>query len=142
MHDIRGARCLDAFAGSGALGLEAFSRGAGRVTFIEQSPEVQAYLKKVITQFKDNKLNLIKADTLSYLQSNAEQYDIIFLDPPFSKNYLPQCLENLAASTLLAPGGLVYIEAPQVIEINDTTWEQIKAKQAGNVVYGLLKKRI
>jgi 16S rRNA (guanine966-N2)-methyltransferase len=140
MNDIKNARCLDAFAGSGALGFEAFSRGAAKVIFIEQAPKTHANLQKIITQFNSPKLSLIKADAMVYLQQSIEQLDIIFLDPPFAHNDIPQCLNNIANKKLLASGGLVYIESPTEIEIDNTQWQQIKLKQAGQVVYGLLEK--
>lgn len=141
MHDIKNARCLDAFAGSGALGLEAFSRGAAKVTFVEQAPTVFAHLKKISKQFASSKLHIVKDDFLSYVSASADAFDIVFLDPPFSLNYIPQCLDAIFESKLLANEGLVYIEAPTTVVINEQQWLQIKSKKAGQVVYGLLKKR-
>ncbi|MCL9685216.1 16S rRNA (guanine(966)-N(2))-methyltransferase RsmD [Legionella maioricensis] len=140
MNDIKDARCLDAFAGSGALGFEAFSRGAAKVTFIEQSPQAHANLKKIITQFNSPNLNLIKADTRLYLQQGTEQFDIIFLDPPFAQNYIPQCLDAIVQNKRVPSGGLVYLESPTAIEIETKQWQQIKLKQAGQVIYGLFEK--
>lgn len=140
MQDIKEARCLDAFSGSGALGLEAFSRGASRVVFVEQSPIAYANLQKNINQFNSPKLKLVKTDARLYLQQSIEQFDIIFLDPPFSQEYIPQCLENIAQNSILARGGLVYSESSHVIELDEKHWKQIKLKKAGQVVYGLLEK--
>lgn len=78
MNDIRNARCLDAFAGSGALGFEAYSRGASHVVFIEQSPKAHASLQNTIRQFDTPNLHLIKTDTLNYLNQSTEQFDLIF----------------------------------------------------------------
>lgn len=140
MHDIKEARCLDAFAGSGALGLEAFSRGAARVVLVEQSPEAHINLQKIITQFNSTVLKLVKGNTLSYLEQCQEQFDIIFLDPPFAKDYIPECLAKIEQHNLLPQGGLVYIESAQITEVDGMHWQQIKLKQAGQVVYGLFKK--
>ncbi|KTD01630.1 16S rRNA (guanine(966)-N(2))-methyltransferase RsmD [Fluoribacter gormanii] len=140
MHDIRDARCLDAFAGSGALGLEAFSRGAARVVFLEQSPKAFINLQKIITEFNSPKLKLMQTDTLHYLQHKQEEFDIIFLDPPFAQNYLPQCISDITQSKILKRGGLVYLESPTVINLDETQWRQIKLKQAGQVVYALFEK--
>jgi 16S rRNA (guanine966-N2)-methyltransferase len=140
MRDINNARCLDAFAGSGALGFEAFSRGAAKVTFIEQTPIVQKYLEKTIKQFANPKLQLIKSDAHHYIKNTSDQFDIIFLDPPFSKNYLPQFLDELCQFDILAPEGLVYIEAAEISSINETQWQQLKLKRAGQVHYGLFKR--
>ena len=140
MHHIKEARCLDAFAGSGALGLEAFSRGASKVIFIEQSAQAHANLQKIIVQFNNPNLKLIKADTRVYLQKNTEQFDIIFLDPPFGHDYIPQCLADIVHNKLLPQGGLVYLESASPIDIDTNQWQQIKLKQAGQVVYGLFEK--
>lgn len=141
MADIYDARCLDAFAGSGALGLEAFSRGAAKITLIEQSPVAHTHLLKTITEFKSTKLNLVKTDALLYLQNTKETFDLIFLDPPFAARLIPQCLEILATTPCLITGGLVYLESDCAIEVDEVVWEQLKLKQAGNVIYGLFKKR-
>jgi 16S rRNA (guanine966-N2)-methyltransferase len=140
MNTIHGARCLDAFAGSGALGLEAFSRGASNVVFIEQSASAYASLYKNIEIFNSTKLTRVKADTLNYLSQCTEQFDIIFLDPPFSLNYIPQCLHQIVQKKILNPGGLVYIESDTVIAVDYKDWKQIKLKQAGQVIYGLFEK--
>ena len=140
MHDIKGARCLDAFAGSGALGLEAHSRGASQVTFIEQAPTAHVQLKKVISEFNSPKLNLIKADARSYLQTCTEQFDIIFLDPPYSQNLILPCLQDICQNNILSAEGLVYFESPTKLEIDAQNWQNFKLKQAGQVIFGLIKK--
>lgn len=140
MNDIKDARCLDAFAGSGALGFEAFSRGAAKVVFIEQSPQAHSNLKKIITQFNSPNLKLIKEDTLAYLQLRKEQFDIIFLDPPFAQNYIPQCLDEIVKNKLVPQGGLVYLESSTAIEPDSIHWQQVKLKQAGQVIFGLFEK--
>lgn len=140
MHQIRDARCLDAFAGSGALGLEAFSRGAAQVVLIEQSPQAHANLQKIINSFNSPTLKLVKTDARQYLQSSKEQFDIIFLDPPFAQDYLPECIAHIAQHEILVPGGLLYLESPTAIQMDEHQWRQIKLKQAGQVLYGLFEK--
>lgn len=140
MNDIHDARCLDAFAGSGALGFEAFSRGAKEVIFVENSAQAHANLQKNMAQFHSPKLKLIKANTLVYLQKTASPFDIIFLDPPFGEDYLPQCLNEITNQQLLLPGGLVYIESGSAVTIDDHQWRLHKLKQAGQVHYGLFEK--
>lgn len=137
MHDIRDARCLDAFAGSGALGLEAYSRGASKVTFLEQNTDAYNNLLNVVSTFNSPALCVKKTDTIDFLQHTNEQYDIIFLDPPFTKNYVPPCLLTIAQSNLLVAGGLIYVESSQPITVDQTLWQPTKSKQAGQVMYGL-----
>ncbi|KTD19664.1 16S rRNA (guanine(966)-N(2))-methyltransferase RsmD [Legionella londiniensis] len=140
MHDIAGAHCLDAFAGSGALGLEAYSRGAEEVVFLEAEPRAWSNLKKNITSFDENRLSVFKANALSYFQKAGKTFNIIFLDPPFAKGYLPQCLAALEKSQILLPEGLLYMESEQEITVNEQYWQQLKLKKAGHVVYALYKK--
>lgn len=140
MQDIKNARCLDAFAGSGALGFEALSRGAAQVTLIEQAPEAYGHLQKILQQFNSSKLQLLKSDTLQYLQKPKEPFDIVFLDPPFDKPFIAPCLTLLADINNLKPGGLLYIESASPIEADPSVWELLKSKQAGLVYYGLFKR--
>lgn len=140
MHDIAGARCLDAFAGSGALGFEAFSRGAFEVVLVEQAAQAAATLKKNIHTLGAERIQLVKTNALAYMQKTTQEFDIIFLDPPFGKGYLAQCLAVIEHSTLLSQGGLLYMESEQTIPMNACHWQQIRLKKAGQVVYALYKK--
>ena len=140
MHDIRDARCLDAFAGSGALGFEAYSRGAANVMLLEKNPSVYANLLSLASTFNTSKLCIKKADACEFLQKTKERFNIIFLDPPFAKNYLPLCLETLTHSDILIKDGLLYIESPHEVALDQAIWQQIKLKHAGQIVYGLYKK--
>ena len=140
MHDIRGARCLDAFAGSGSLGLEAFSRGAAEVVFIEQAAPAYNNLKNIITQFNSPQLKVIKGNALNYLLHCSEQYDLIFLDPPFAANLIPQTLKNIVTNNLLRKEGLLYLEAPTLIDLDVEQWKTLRLKKAGQVIYSLFEK--
>jgi len=141
MNHVRNARCLDAFAGSGALGFEAFSRGAAEVVFIEQSLTASTNLGRIIKEFDTTQLKLVKADSLLYLKQQPQAFDIIFLDPPYALNYIPECLDLIEQNSLLKDSGLIYYESASTLEINTEYWQEIKAKKAGQVYYGLLQKR-
>lgn len=140
MNDIHGARCLDAFAGSGALGFEAFSRGGSYVMLLEQDSKAYANLQRVVSSFNVPKLKVKKTDTCEYLKQTTERFNIIFLDPPFAKNYLPQCLDIIANSNLLMDKGLLYLESPHEVLVDPCVWKKIKLKRAGQIVYGLYEK--
>ncbi|MFA5960457.1 MAG: 16S rRNA (guanine(966)-N(2))-methyltransferase RsmD [Tatlockia sp.] len=140
MHSIRNARCLDAFAGSGALGFEAFSRGAKRVVLVESAPKVHANLQQIARSFQSDTLSVLRADALKYLQETREQFDLVFLDPPFADNNLPTLIDLLTTSDLLVKGGLLYIESGHAPVLSETGWQQLKFKQAGQVYYGLYQK--
>jgi 16S rRNA (guanine966-N2)-methyltransferase len=141
MHDIRRARCLDAFAGSGALGFEAFSRGASQVVMIESSPLAFRALQQTAKTFDKPELSVLNTDARLYLQTTKDAYDIIFLDPPFKSNYLEECLLILATGNCLTKGGLLYIESPNEITVDMAIWNRRKSKKAGQVFYALLEKR-
>lgn len=137
MQDIRDARCLDAFAGSGALGFEAFSRGAKRVVLLEQNPLVYQQLKKVSQDFASPAIEVLAVNALDYLQQNNEQFDIVFLDPPFQENYLETCISLLSAGNCIVPQGLIYLESAALLALDPEQWQVYKAKQAGHVFYAL-----
>lgn len=140
MYDIRDLHCLDAFAGSGALGLEAFSRGAGKIVFVEQDKIAHSNLKIQTEAFNSPKLSVLKQDACSYLQQTKEVFDLIFLDPPFNTNILPECLEIIENNNTLIHGGLIYIESSTYVQLNPLIWQELKLKRAGQVIYGLYRK--
>ncbi len=140
MHAIHDARCLDAFAGSGALGFEAYSRGASQVVLVEQSAAAYASLKKNASAFDSPKIMTVNGDACDYLQRSTGQFDIIFLDPPFADNKIPLCMSLLAQSNLLVDGGLLYLESAEEIILAPEIWQKIKLKHAGQVTYGLYRK--
>lgn len=139
MHDIKQSRCLDAFAGSGALGLEAFSRGASEVCLVEQNRMVFNHLQTIVSGFNSPKLTAINADASHFIRNTQQPFDVIFLDPPFQSDLLLTCLNDISRSSILKPGGLVYIESSQEIALSSLTWETLKRKKAGQVFYGLLR---
>lgn len=140
MHDIRNADCLDAFAGSGAMGFEAFSRGAANVYLIEKNRTVYAHLKGIITGFNSPQLSVINTDALEFFRHSKQTFDLIFLDPPFKSDLLMLSLEKISQSNILKPNGLVYIESAHEITLSPSTWERLKHKKAGQVYYELLRR--
>lgn len=143
MQDIRGAVCLDAFAGSGALGLEAFSRGAKQVILLEKDLKTYEHLKKIIQSIgAEPAVSVFHTHALDYLKKTQPPFDIIFLDPPFQSNELPLCLDTLAyPSNILTPRGLVYIESSQPPLLDQAQWIGLRQQQAGSVYYGLYQRQ-
>jgi 16S rRNA (guanine966-N2)-methyltransferase len=131
---IEGARCLDLFAGSGAFGLEALSRGAAEVVLVDREPRVIAQLEAHRELLGAEGLQLVRADALAYLQGPPSPFDIVFLDPPFRRGLLGPCCEALAAGWL-QPGARVYIEAEAELEALPLPagWEVVRSKRAGQV---------
>jgi 16S rRNA (guanine966-N2)-methyltransferase len=107
-QDLPDWRCLDLFAGSGALGFEAASRGAGRVVMIERDRAALAALAKNRTELGANAVEIVHADALAWLGHNREVFDLAFVDPPFDSGLAAPVLAAIGAH--LAPGGQVYVE--------------------------------
>lgn len=139
MQEIRGARCLDAFAGSGALGFEAMSRGASEVVLLEEAPSIYANLKTLASGFKDEAIALVCTNAVHYLRLPNPPFDIIFLDPPFNSSYLQECLTILEEGKALVKGGLIYAESSKPLSTLQSSFTIFKEKRAGQVYYGLLK---
>lgn len=137
MHKINGARCLDAFAGSGSLGFEAFSRGASEVVMVESSTAAFDSLIRIAQSFQAPELKIIHADVRKYLELPQAPYDIIFLDPPFSGMLLQEFLQQLRIKNLVAADGVIYTESPAPLLLDTDTFQLLKAKQAGQVHYAL-----
>lgn len=139
---VVGARCLDLFAGSGALGLESLSRGASSVVFVEQHAAIARALGELIAEWNVQGAEVIRADAFAYLRGAVQPFDIVFLDPPFSAGLLAPAAALLEARGWLAPDALVYVECavrgsrPALPE----AWKELKAKQAGEVGYHLLAR--
>jgi len=134
---LYGRRCLDLFAGSGALALEAASRGAEAVVLVEKNRKVYQALQENIRNLGCSNVALHCADGLEFARSEHGQYDVIFLDPPFASDYLPKALSLLA--DILAPEGVVYVESGQSFEPGPG-WQVEKRGRAGAVHYQLLRK--
>lgn len=142
------ARCLDLFAGTGALGFEAASRGAAQVTMVEASAAALHQLEATKTRLQATQVNVVRGDALRFAQglaASGQRFDIIFLDPPYQQDWLPKILPLCAG--LLAENGLVYAESAQPLDQKPgeempefiAGWEIIRADRAGMVFYYLLK---
>jgi len=144
---LAGQSVLDAFCGSGALGLEAASRGAAPVVLADINSTVVASLKATLTRLKaDGSVSVIAADASRLLSGYAQsrtRFAVIFLDPPFGLGWLERILPLAAA--VLAPAGLVYIEAERELSAADCEvhgLKRIRADKAGQVFYHLLRRNI
>lgn len=107
-QDLPGWTCLDLFAGSGALGFEAASRGAGRVVMIEREAQAVRALEQNRTLLGANQAEILRADALAWLAGNRETFDLVFVDPPFDSGLAAPVLAALAAH--VRPGGHAYVE--------------------------------
>jgi 16S rRNA (guanine966-N2)-methyltransferase len=139
---IVGARCLDLFAGSGALGLESLSRGASKVVFVEQNAAIARALSTVIAEWNVPDAKVERSDAFAFLRSPAQPFDIVFMDPPFAAGLLASAAALLEQKGWLAPEALIYVECParEARPELPPAWRELRAKQAGEVGYHLLAR--
>jgi 16S rRNA (guanine966-N2)-methyltransferase len=136
-QDLSGRECLDLFAGSGALGFEAASRGARRVVMVERDAAALRALQSSKELLEADAVEVLRADALEFLQHQARSYDVVFLDPPFAEDRWAQLLKLLPRC--LKPGAQVYCERAETLDAG-SGWNVIKAGRAGQVSYQLLKR--
>jgi 16S rRNA (guanine966-N2)-methyltransferase len=139
-HSIVDARCLDLFAGSGALGIEALSRGAREVVFVDEEPAVTHALETALGRLGGGaRATVVPATAARYLAALVAPFDGVFLDPPFGRGLLAQYVERLAAGRWLKDGGWVYLESERAAgaPAMPQGWELVRSKSAGEVGYHL-----
>lgn len=142
-YDIAGKCCLDAFAGTGALGIEALSRGAKYVTFCETHRQAQQQLADNLHTLEMSNAEVVKHDGLTRLQ--AGDAAVIFLDPPYALNVLPEAMNIVASLEGAQQPELIYLEHNRpltdiVSPLLDVGFVMHREKKAGTVYYGLLKR--
>lgn len=136
---VVGSRCLDLFAGSGALGVEALSRGAAQALFVDRDGAAVRELKANLSLLGATNAEVLHADALQLLRGVPRSFDIVFLDPPFASRCLPEVCALLAAGGWLAPGAHIYIEqaAREALDGLPAGWTLVRSKRAGEVGYHL-----
>jgi 16S rRNA (guanine(966)-N(2))-methyltransferase RsmD len=140
-QDIDGQYCLDLFAGSGILGFEAASRGAGGVTFIEHAPRIFAMLQHNArllegeTEKSAARLELIHGDAVKSLEFTAKKFDVIFVDPPYRQGWIARVAPLL--DRVLKPDGRIYAEAEAPLT-GIAGWQTLKQGRAGQVHFHLM----
>ena len=135
-QDLTGKSCLDLYAGSGALGFEAASRGAARVLMLERDAVVYKALQSSQASLGAMQVELFRADAIEFLKRDRALYDVVFLDPPFSANAWGATLALLPPR--LAPDAFVYCESARGTEL-PAGWQAVKQGKAGQVSYQLLR---
>ncbi|MFD1007934.1 16S rRNA (guanine(966)-N(2))-methyltransferase RsmD [Oceanisphaera ostreae] len=142
MFDIHHCRCLDLFAGSGSLGFEALSRGAGEVILVEKDATVAQQLQRNLASLPAAQGQIINTDAIGFLQSPATAFDLVFLDPPFHRELLPNVCQLLEHNGWLNVDAKIYIEREQASEslLLPSNWRLLKDKRAGQVNYQLYQR--
>ncbi|MDY6945488.1 MAG: 16S rRNA (guanine(966)-N(2))-methyltransferase RsmD [Pseudomonadota bacterium] len=138
-HSV-GANCLDLFAGSGALGIEALSRGASAVTFVDREPQVGRHLLQTLQRLGATGASVETQDAVRFLERTPRPFDVVFLDPPFASTLLAAVFAQLRRGWL-APQAHIYVECPSDTPLPPLApgWTLYRSKQAGQVGYHLLR---
>ena len=134
-QDLSGLACLDLYAGSGALGFEAASRGAARVVLVERDRVALAALEESRAELGAAEVEIVAGDAEAYLMRARETFDVVFLDPPFRQNIFATLLGQL--ERVLGPAARVYIESESPVAVRG--WQELKRGKAGQVSYQLLQ---
>jgi len=134
--DMEGCKVLDIFAGSGSLGIEALSRGAAHTTFVEIGPEAIQWLEANIEMLGcEEQTSILQMDALHFIRQARGQFDIIFVDPPYTYAATTMLPEEIIGRDLLAPGGFMLIEHARNIEFTSTSaWTVGPVKPFGRTV--------
>ena len=136
-QDLSGKACLDLYAGSGALGFEALSRGAARVVMVESDRRAAQALRENGGRLGAANLEVVATDALQFLRSDRRAFDVVFLDPPYGSGVLPDILGQLGGH--LAPEGRVYAESGEALAL-PPGWTALREGRAGAAHYHLLAK--
>lgn len=136
---IHGARCLDLFAGTGVLGIEAVSRGALESVFVERDARLAKDIEANLARLKVDTARVANVDAIDFLRGKPIPFDVAFVDPPFGRSLWDETLA-LLASGWIAPGGLVYVESPRTLELRvPPAFALHREGQAGEVRYALYR---
>jgi 16S rRNA (guanine966-N2)-methyltransferase len=141
--DILNSRCLDLYAGSGALGVEAASRGARRVWQVENNPASCQRLRENIARLAASQIQVQQQDVSRFLNGSAQAFDLVFLDPPFGYDLVPQTCLLLETNGWLADYAKIYVESERNRPLQNvpSNWRMLKEKTAGEVGYCLLQRQ-
>ncbi|MDD1781998.1 16S rRNA (guanine(966)-N(2))-methyltransferase RsmD [Enterovibrio sp. ZSDZ35] len=140
--DLYDAKCLDVFAGSGGLGLEALSRQAEHVTLLELDKGAAAQINQNLSALKAENATVKNVDALQFLSQTGQAFDVVFIDPPFRKELLNDAIDKLEKNGWLSANALIYIEAEKEfgLPVVPNHWDMVKEKHAGQVSFRLYQR--
>lgn len=138
-YELIGSNCLDLYAGSGALGFEAASRGAKTVVLVENNPIACRALKENVASLAAGQIQIQCLDVLRYLAGDGKPYDVVFMDPPFAQSLAVTTCHWLEDKNWLSPQAKIYVETERMLDFGamPKNWQLLKSKVAGEVAYRL-----
>jgi 16S rRNA (guanine966-N2)-methyltransferase len=141
-NDLIGSRCLDLYAGSGALSFEAASREAKSVIQVENNPQACRALKENAVALAAGQIKIVQSDVFRYLGGEAEPFDVVFIDPPFAQGLAVQTCQWLEDKGWLSPHAKIYVETESTLKLvgMPPNWRLLKSKTAGEVGYHLFER--
>ena len=141
---ISGRRCLDLYAGAGALGLEALSRGASHCVFVDRDRQVIESLRRLLVEWQApaTAAQCLQTEAASFLAGTVQPFDVVFLDPPFKAGALEASIAQLESRGWLRSGSHIYIEHPRSAQLPPlpASWQPLRSGTAGAVGYDLLER--
>ncbi|MDY1547094.1 16S rRNA (guanine(966)-N(2))-methyltransferase RsmD [Luteibacter sahnii] len=139
---IEGSRCLDLYAGTGALGIEALSRGAAMLTFVEREQALVAALKANLTRLKVQ-ASVVADDAARWLKGGGKPFDVVFIDPPFADGAWDTAATLLEEGGWLSASAWIYVESPRAAVLRlPASWQPHRQGQAGEVAYTLYRRTL
>ena len=138
--DIVNAKVLDLFSGSGSYGFEALSRGASSVTFVDKQIEAVNIIKENASALKEENVKVVNADVVSFLESSDEQYDVVFVDPPYKLDIYQKVLDLLEDKKLLSDKAVIVLESENPLNIKEEYYKKIKQYNYGTAKIYILRK--
>lgn len=139
-YEIENKKVLDLFSGSGSYGFEALSRNACFVTFVDNQKEAVEIIKKNGASLKENRFEVILSDSLSYLENTKQQFDIVFVDPPYKLDVYQNALDLLEQNNLLTKDGIIVLESENELDIDENNYKKVKQYNYGLAKIYILRK--
>ena len=137
---INHTRAIDLFAGSGSYGFEALSRGAKEATFVDSSFEAIKAIKKNAANLNRENVEILNSDVLAFLSQNSQEFDIVFVDPPYKLDVYEKVVETLIRRNILSSGGIIVLESERELNIDESMFKSVRFYKYGLAKVYILRK--
>jgi len=138
--EIKGAKVLDLFAGSGSYGFESLSRGAQSATFVDSSTEAIKVIKKNAANLRKENVEILNRDVLAFLSENSQEFHIIFVDPPYKLDVYEDIVKTLLERKIIDDNGIIVLESERELNIDESLFSKVKLYKYGLAKVYILRK--